>query len=97
MSKRILSTPPGEAPKTIRAMLEGASRQNPTCNMCHGVIEPHRLPLESFTVTGQWRDIDWQANAPIDSSTVMPDGRAIKAPADLDRSCSGAPISSSRR
>ena len=80
-----LSTPPGEAPKTIRAMLE-EHRANPTCNMCHGVIEPHGLPLESFTVTGQWRDIDWQANAPIDSSTVMPDGRAIKGPADLNRS-----------
>ena len=80
-----LSTKPGEAPKTIRAMLE-EHRANPTCNMCHGVIEPHGLPLESFTVTGQWRDIDWQANAPIDSSTVMPDGRAIKGPADLNRS-----------
>jgi hypothetical protein len=80
-----LSTPPGQAPKTIRAMLE-EHRANPTCNMCHGVIEPHGLPLESFTVTGQWRDIDWQANAPIDSSTVMPDGRAIKGPADLNRS-----------
>jgi hypothetical protein len=80
-----LSTKPGEAPKTIRAMLE-EHRANPTCNMCHGVIEPHGLPLESFTVTGQWRDIDWQANAPIDSSTVMPDGTAIKGPADLRRS-----------
>ena len=80
-----LSTKPGEAPKTIRAMLE-EHRKNPTCNMCHGVIEPHGLPLESFTVTGQWRDVDWQAEAPIDSSTVLPDGRAIKGPADLRRS-----------
>ena len=68
-----LSTPPGAAPKTIRAMLE-EHRKNPTCNMCHGVIEPHGLPLEHFTVTGQWRDVDWQANAPIDSKVAMPDG-----------------------
>jgi len=80
-----LSTKPGEAPKTIRAMLE-EHRANPTCNMCHGVIEPHGLPLENFTVTGQWRDVDWQAEAPIDSSAVLPDGRAIKGPADLNRS-----------
>src|ERR1700730_8301999 len=53
-----LSTPPGQAPKTMRAMLE-QHRANPTCNMCHGVIEPHGLPLERFTVTGQWRDVDW--------------------------------------
>src|SRR5712672_1545059 len=61
-----LSTPPGMQPTTVRAMLE-QHRADPTCNMCHGVIEPHGLPLERFTVTGQWRDVDWQANAPIDS------------------------------
>src|SRR5499426_1918966 len=79
-----LSTPPGERPKTIRQMLE-EHRKNPTCNMCHGVIEPHGLPLERFTVTGQWRDVDWQANAPIDSKVTMPDGRDIEGPADLRR------------
>src|SRR6266852_1042129 len=77
-----LSTPPGAQPKTMRAMLE-QHRANPTCNMCHGVIEPHGLPLEHFTVTGQWRDVDWQANAPIDSKVKMPDGREIEGPADL--------------
>src|ERR1051326_660904 len=51
-----LSTPPGAAPKTIRQMLE-EHRKNPTCNMCHGVIEPNGLPLERFTVTGQWREV----------------------------------------
>jgi hypothetical protein len=80
-----LSTPPGAAPKTIRAMLE-EHRKNPTCNMCHGVIEPNGLPLERFTVTGQWRDIDWQANAPIDSKVTMPDGSEVEGPADLRRS-----------
>jgi hypothetical protein len=80
-----LSTPPGAAPKTIRAMLE-EHRKNPTCNMCHGVIEPNGLPLERFTVTGQWRDVDWQANAPIDSKVTMPDGSEVEGPADLRRS-----------
>jgi len=79
-----LSTPPGQAPKTLRAMLE-LHRQNPTCNMCHGVIEPHGIPLEHFTVTGQWRDVDWQAEAPIDSKVTMPDGTVIDSPADLRR------------
>jgi Protein of unknown function (DUF1592)/Protein of unknown function (DUF1588)/Protein of unknown function (DUF1585)/Protein of unknown function (DUF1587)/Protein of unknown function (DUF1595)/Planctomycete cytochrome C len=79
-----LSTPPGAAPKTMRAMLE-QHRANPTCNMCHGVIEPHGLPLEHFTVTGQWRDVDWQAKAPIDSKVAMPDGREVDSPADLRR------------
>ena len=85
-----LSTPPGAQPKTMRAMLE-QHRANPTCNMCHGVIEPHGLPLEHFTVTGQWRDVDWQANAPIDSKVTMPDGKEIEGPADLRRALLGRP------
>src|SRR5450631_824939 len=85
-----LSTPPGEAPKTMRAMLE-QHRANPTCNMCHGVIEPHGIPLEHFTVTGQWRDVDWKANAPIDSKVAMPDGKEIEGPADLRRALLGRP------
>jgi len=61
-------------------------RKNPTCNMCHGVIEPHGITLEHFTITGQWRDVDWQANAPIDSKVTMPDGSEVEGPADLRRS-----------
>src|SRR5260221_7356343 len=34
-----LSTPPGAQPTTMRAMHD-QHRANPTCNMCHGVIEP---------------------------------------------------------
>jgi hypothetical protein len=85
-----LSTPPGAQPKTMRAMLE-QHRANPTCNMCHGVIEPHGIPLEHFTVTGQWRDVDWQANAPIDSKVTMPDGKEIENPIDLRRALLGRP------
>jgi hypothetical protein len=77
-----LSTPDGEAPRTIRAMLE-EHRNNPRCNMCHGVIDPHGLTLENFTVTGQWRDVDWAADAPIDSSAVMSDGTELDGPNDL--------------
>jgi hypothetical protein len=85
-----LSTPPGAQPKTMRAMLE-QHRADPTCNMCHGVIEPHGLPLERFTATGQWRDVDWQADAPIDSKVTMPDGTEIGGPADLRRALLSSP------
>ncbi len=79
-----LTTPPGAKPKTMRAMLE-QHRSVPMCNMCHGVIEPNGLPLEHFTVTGQWRDVDWEAEAPIDSKVTMPDGTEIDSPAGLRR------------
>jgi len=85
-----LSTPPGAKPKTMRAMLE-QHRSIPMCNMCHGVIEPNGLPLEHFTVTGQWRDVDWQAEAPIDSKVTLPDGTEIDSPAGLRRSLLSRP------
>jgi hypothetical protein len=85
-----LSTPPGAKPKTMRAMLE-QHRSIPMCNMCHGVIEPNGLPLEHFTVTGQWRDVDWEADAPIDSKVTMPDGTVVEGPADLRRALLSRP------
>ena len=85
-----LSTPEGEQPKTIRARLE-EHRANPSCNFCHGVIDPYGLALENFTATGQWRDVDWRADAPIDASTVLPDGRPIEGPAELRRALLGRP------
>ena len=77
-----LDIPEGEQPKTIRARLE-EHRADPSCNFCHGVIDPYGLPLESFTVIGQWRDVDWAADAPIDPSTVLPDGVRLSGPVEL--------------
>ncbi|MEY4641438.1 MAG: hypothetical protein RLZZ227_1432 [Pseudomonadota bacterium] len=77
-----LSVPPGEKPTTVRARLE-QHRAQPSCNQCHGVIDPIGLALENFTVTGQWRDVDVQAEAPIDASTVLPSGIAIDGPVQL--------------
>jgi hypothetical protein len=35
------------------------------------------LPLENFDAIGAWRTVDSQAKAPIDASTVLPNGVAI--------------------
>ena len=77
-----LSVPPGQKPTTVRARLE-QHRTQTTCNQCHGVIDPIGLALENFTVTGQWRDVDSAADAPIDASTVLPSGVAINGPVEL--------------
>ena len=78
-----LSQPPGEAPKTVRARLE-QHRDKATCRQCHGVIDPMGLALENFDAIGQYRTIDRQAsNAPIDASSVLPNGTAINGPAEL--------------
>ena len=77
-----LSVPAGEKPTTVRARLE-QHREKPGCNQCHGVIDPIGLALENFTVTGQWRDVDVAAAAPIDARTVLPSGIAIEGPVEL--------------
>jgi hypothetical protein len=79
-----LATPEGEQPKTIRARLE-EHRADPSCNFCHGVFDPYGMALENFSATGQWRDSDWVADAPIDATTVLPNGEAIEGPAELRR------------
>jgi len=77
-----LSTPKGEAPKTVRARLE-KHRTKPGCNQCHGVIDPIGLALENFDAIGRWRDADQEAHAPIDAGTVLPSGRSVDGPAQL--------------
>ena len=77
-----LSTPKGQAPTTLRARLE-SHRSKPGCRQCHGVIDPIGLSLENFDAIGRWRTIDADANAPIDASTVLPNGRAVDGPAQL--------------
>ena len=77
-----LSQKAGEQPKTVRARLE-QHRNKASCSVCHGVIDPMGLPLENFDAVGAWRTVDSQAKAPIDASTVLPNGLAINGVAEL--------------
>jgi hypothetical protein len=81
----------GEAPRTIRARLE-QHREKALCLQCHGVMDPIGLPLENFDAIGRWRTTDRQAeNAPIDASTVLPNGDPINGPMELRGQLSGHP------
>ena len=77
-----LSNPKGQPPKTLRARLE-SHRTKPGCRQCHGVIDPIGLALENFDPIGRWQTLDLEANAPIDASTVLPNGRTVDGPAEL--------------
>jgi hypothetical protein len=77
-----LSQKTGEQPRTVRARLE-QHRDKATCKMCHGVIDPTGLALENFDAIGAWRTADSQAKAPIDTSTVLPNGVAINGVVEL--------------
>jgi hypothetical protein len=88
-----LDQKPGEAPKTVRARLE-MHRDNATCKMCHGVIDPTGLALENFDAIGRFRRTDAQANnTPIDASTVMANGMKINGPVELRQELASHPES----
>jgi mono/diheme cytochrome c family protein len=102
---RIIGTPPtppppnvvtdlsihdGQAPTTVRARLE-LHRTNPSCNGCHGLIDPPGLALENFDVTGRWREIDAAAKAPIDATATLTSGAVLHGPVDLRRYLTSRP------
>jgi hypothetical protein len=75
-------TQEGEQPKTVRERLE-MHRENPTCNGCHGVMDPLGFALENFDAIGAWRVKDREALAAIDSSGQLADGTVVDGPVDL--------------
>ena len=75
-------TKEGERPKSVRAIMQ-AHRVNPTCNSCHGVLDPLGFALESFDAIGEFRTKDRFAGTPIDASGVLADGTPIAGPDDL--------------
>ncbi len=72
----------GQKATTVRERLE-EHRQNPTCNGCHGILDPLGFALENFDATGRWRDEDRFAKAPIDASGRLADGTKVDGPVDL--------------
>ena len=72
----------GEKAKTIRAIME-QHRSKPTCNACHGVMDPLGFALENFDAIGEWRSQDRWAGIPIDASGELIDGTKVSGPADL--------------
>ena len=72
----------GEKPKTIREIME-AHRANPTCNACHGIMDPLGFALENFDTIGAYRTMDRFTHTQIDTTGKLVDGTAIHGPADL--------------
>jgi mono/diheme cytochrome c family protein len=75
---------PGMPSLTVRARLQ-AHRQVPSCNQCHGVIDPLGLALENFDATGAWVAKDRLAGVPIDAAGELAAGAAVNGPDDLRR------------
>ena len=67
---------------TVRERL-AIHRENPSCNGCHGLMDPLGFALENFDVDGTWRDVDRESGRPIDASGLLPDGSKIGGPEEL--------------
>jgi hypothetical protein len=74
----------GEQAKTVREIME-THRANPTCNACHGVMDPLGFSLENFDTVGSYRSMDRFTRTKIDTSGKLVDGTAVNGPADLRR------------
>src|SRR6267154_1839425 len=94
--QQILGTPPPPPPPNVPSLKEDATtksmtmrqrmelhRSNPTCAVCHRMMDPLGFALENFDGLGRWRDTTGPGAGPIDSSGVLPDGTKFDGPAGL--------------
>ena len=72
----------GEKALTVREIME-QHRAKPSCNACHGVMDPLGFALENFDAIGAWRWKDRWAGTPIDAAGQLVDGTPVSGPEDL--------------
>jgi mono/diheme cytochrome c family protein len=72
----------GEKAHTIREIME-EHRANPTCNNCHGVMDPLGFALENFDTIGSYRTMDRFTRTKIDTGGRLVDGTQVNGPVDL--------------
>ncbi len=92
--RNIIGVPPAPPPPEVEADLDSVAaeqsltvrerlaihRENPSCNGCHGIIDPLGFALENFDADGTWRDVDRESGRAIDASGLLPDGSEIDGP-----------------
>jgi hypothetical protein len=96
--ENVWGTPPAPPPPGVEALKENNEaagdvetvrermirhRSDPTCNSCHGVLDPLGLALENFDAVGRWRDMDRFAREAIDATGELPDGTPLHGPDDV--------------
>jgi len=72
----------GEKPKTVREIMT-LHRSKPSCNGCHGVMDPLGFAFENFDAIGEWRTKDRWAGTAIDASGQLADGTPVNGPIDV--------------
>ena len=73
---------PGKRQLTVRERLE-QHRSQPSCQACHGIMDPLGFALENFDAVGKWRTVDRASLAPIEASGRLASGQPVNSPGDL--------------
>ncbi len=81
---------PGAQPLTIRQRME-MHRSQPSCNACHGIMDPIGMSLENFDAMGKWQKKDAETGTLIDTAGKMADGQLVNGPDDLRRALAAHP------
>jgi hypothetical protein len=81
---------PGAKPLTIRERMV-MHRALPSCNACHGLMDPIGLAMENFDAIGRWRQKDYDTGTPIEASGQMAGGIAVKGPSDVRKALMAQP------
>ena len=103
--EHITGTPPTQPPADVEALPEAEAgaptltvrerlevhRGNPSCNSCHGILDPLGFALENFDAIGRWRERDLDAGDIIDSSGVLVDGTPVSSAQELNEALLARP------
>jgi hypothetical protein len=81
---------PGDQPRSVRERL-ARHRTDPSCNHCHGVIDPLGQALEGFNPIGEWRIVERESGVRIDSRGQLAGGREVSSPIDLREALAAEP------
>ena len=94
--EQLLGTPPPPPPPNVPSLKDDGTvqkltmrqrmeqhRANPTCAVCHRMMDPLGFALENFDGLGGWRESAAVGSGPIDSSGALPDGTKFIGPAGL--------------
>jgi mono/diheme cytochrome c family protein len=102
--ENITGTPPAAPPPGVETLKENQAgakaltvrelmvqhRANPSCNACHGIMDPLGFALENFDAVGKWRAKDRDAGTVIDSSGEL-HGIPMNGPDDLRNALTARP------
>jgi mono/diheme cytochrome c family protein len=94
--EQLLGSPPPPPPPNVPSLKDDSTEQkltmrermeqhraNPTCAVCHRMMDPLGFALENFDGLGGWRVSTGPGAGPIDASGALPDGTKFIGPAGL--------------